>query len=187
MPESVDSPAPERTSTSLSESRSASASRAGSPVPGATVSRALTDPWCPLRAGRRRHGSAERPPPRSPVRAGLTRPRGNSGTGRTLGRPGRFAVLLVGDPEVLPQGPAVQEDLAVAEAAPSLEPAFEAGGPWAAQVAPATCPAKGGVAAERVDHAVDVAEDALAGPRLGQGLGEGGDVRLDVVRGADVH
>src|SRR5947208_2039433 len=104
MPESVDRPAPERTSTSPSATRSARASNAGSAVPVGAVSRALTPPSSPSgdqgAAGTR---PSLAPQPSSPVRTGPRRPWSEPGAPRQLVRPLQVPVA-VRDAEVVAQG-----------------------------------------------------------------------------------
>src|SRR5690242_10581699 len=54
MPESVDSPAPESTSTSPSATRAASASSGAPGIRSGAVSTAVTGPWSPTNASARR-------------------------------------------------------------------------------------------------------------------------------------
>src|SRR3954449_13116565 len=127
MPESVDRPAPERTSTSPSATRSARASNAGSAVPVGAVSRALTPPSSLLGdQGAAAARPSLTPQPSSPVRARPGRARSETGAPGQLVRPLQVTVG-VHDAEVVPQGPAVPEDLVVAETPTLLEPPLERG------------------------------------------------------------
>src|SRR5699024_648568 len=78
-----------------------------------------------------------------------------------------------------PQVVAVHEDLAVAVAADLPEPAFQRGGPRGAQVAVAQRPPQ--TAAAVLEHPVDVAEQTLPRPRVGQLAGQLTQVGLGVL------
>src|SRR3712207_3711592 len=94
-------------------------------------------------------GSPARPPPGPPDSAGLGRAGPHLGAGRPLRGPGRLAVLVDAQ-EVLAERPAVQEDLAVAEAAAGPQPALQAGRTRHPQVPPAPR----AVTAEGGEHAL---------------------------------
>src|SRR3954466_5008924 len=148
MPDSVDSPAPESTTTSPSATSRPSASTSSGGTVSSRNGAALTRPSSPGR--RPRAGTSPFPRPAGattflPVRTGLRVP--TAGARRPLRRPVQAAVLAEHLLR-LDESPAVEEDLAVAEAAPPAQAALQPGGPRHAEVPPAHRPAERGVAAE---------------------------------------
>src|SRR5215213_7117620 len=153
MPESVERPAPERTTTSPSATRAVSASRSVSVGSRAGTGATLTPPWCRAFAPRAAVPDAGSPrrdtsPPTAgqPDPARLRRPRADAGTGRHDGRP-------IQVPRRVPhhqrgqQVPAVEEDLAVAVATAAAHPPLQPGRARPERMAPSAHPAQGAVAA----------------------------------------